>query len=107
MGEQGAEEFFGVSVLVDVGGVDEGAACGVEGGQLVGCFVGVDVEAPGHGAECEPGDAEAAAAELSLFHGVAGYALRGAWVVRSARRVRYGVVWITCVVVCRAVGCAG
>ena len=51
MGEQVAEEFFGVAVLVDVGGVDEGAACVVEGGQLVGCFVGaVSIHAPARGA---------------------------------------------------------
>lgn len=66
-GQQVAEDFFGGAV--DVGGVDEGAACVVEGGELVGGGVGVDVESPGHGAQGEAGDAEAAAAELSVFHG--------------------------------------
>lgn len=67
-GEEVAEDFFAAAVLVDVGGVEEGAAGFVEGGQLLGGFVGVGVQSPGHGAEGEAGDAEAAAAELSVFH---------------------------------------
>ncbi|GAA0552711.1 hypothetical protein GCM10009533_58650 [Saccharopolyspora spinosporotrichia] len=66
-----------MAVLVDVGGVDEGAAGVVEGDELVGGLFGVGVQSPGHGAEGEAGDAQAAAAELSVFHGVGAYSLRG------------------------------
>jgi len=66
--EEGAEEAFGFAFRVDVGGVDEGAAGVGEGHELGGGLVRVGVAAPRHRAQCGPGDAEAAAAEVSLFH---------------------------------------
>src|SRR3712207_9064875 len=61
--------FRSVPVAVDVGGVDQRAAGVDEGRQLHRGLVLVGVPAPGHGAQCQARDDQAAAPECALLHG--------------------------------------
>jgi hypothetical protein len=68
VGEQPSEDPLAVAAGVDVGRVDERAAGLAEGDELRRGVVLVGVAPPRHRAEGEPGDDQAAAAEVTLLH---------------------------------------
>ena len=90
----GADDLLGPAVAVDVRGVDEGAAGVDERLSWSRRLVLVGVPAPGHRAQAQPGDLQAAAAERRCSMGRdptaagASAARRGAWTAPARRHRR-------------------